>query len=107
MKPISWAGTLLIVLGALTLAYQGINYTRQKQVVELGSAHLTGETPERMPLPPILGGLAVVGGVVPLVVGAKNKPQPGSASPPGAIAGPSPTSQRRKNRNGGNDHEIS
>ncbi len=36
MKPISWLGILLIVLGALALVYQGINYTRQKQVVDVG-----------------------------------------------------------------------
>jgi hypothetical protein len=35
MKPISWAGILLIVLGALGLAYQGINYTREKNVVDM------------------------------------------------------------------------
>lgn len=73
MKPISWAGILLIVLGALALAYQGINYTRQKQVVDLGSLQVTTETHERIPLPPILGGLAVVGGIVLLIVGAKGK----------------------------------
>jgi drug/metabolite transporter (DMT)-like permease len=73
MKPISWLGILLIVLGVLALVYQGINYTRQKQVLDVGSIHLTAETHERIPLPPILGGLALVGGVVLLVVGAKGK----------------------------------
>jgi hypothetical protein len=73
MKPISWLGILLIVLGALVLAYQGINYTRQKQVLDLGSVHLTAETHERIPIPPILGGLALAGGVVLLVMGARNK----------------------------------
>lgn len=73
MKPISWVGILLIVLGALVLAYQGINYTRQKQVLDLGSVHLTAETHERISLPPILGGLALTGGVVLLVMGARNK----------------------------------
>jgi hypothetical protein len=73
MKPISWVGILLIVLGALVLAYQGINYTRQKQVLDFGSVHLTTETHERIPLPPILGGLALAGGVVLLVMGARNK----------------------------------
>ncbi|MGA8873685.1 MAG: hypothetical protein WA434_04855 [Candidatus Acidiferrales bacterium] len=73
MKPISWLGILLIVLGALALVYQGINYTRQKQVVDVGSIHLTAETHEHIPLPPIVGGLALVGGVVLLVVGAKGK----------------------------------
>ena len=59
MKPTSWVGILLIVLGALALAYQGINYTRQKKVLDVGSVHLTTETHERIPLPPILGGLAL------------------------------------------------
>jgi uncharacterized membrane protein len=74
MKPISWVGILLIVLGALVLAYQGINYTRQKKVLDVGSVHLTTETHERIPIPPILGGLALVGGVVLVVMGASNKP---------------------------------
>ncbi len=73
MKPISWVGIVLIVLGALVLAYQGINYTRQEKVLDVGSVHLTKETHERIPLPPILGGLAVVGGIALLVVGARNK----------------------------------
>ena len=73
MKTISWVGILLIVLGALVFAYQGINYTRQKKVLDLGSEHLTTETHERIPVPPILGGLALIGGVVLLVMGARNK----------------------------------
>jgi hypothetical protein len=43
MKPMSLVGILLIVLGALALAYQGINYTRQKKVLDVGSVHLTKE----------------------------------------------------------------
>ena len=73
MKSISWVGILLIVLGALVLAYQGINYTRQKKVLDVGSVHLTTETHEQIPIPPILGGLALVGGVILLVMGASNK----------------------------------
>ena len=74
MKPITSVGILLIVLGALVLAYQGINYTRQKKVLDVGSVHLTTETHQRIPIPPILGGLALVGGVALLVIGASNKP---------------------------------
>jgi hypothetical protein len=73
MKPVSGIGILLIVLGALALAYQGINYTRQKKVLDVRSVHLTTETHERIPLPPILGGLALAGGVVLLVMGTMNK----------------------------------
>jgi len=73
MKPVSWVGVVLIVLGALVFAYQGINYTREKKVLDVGSVHLTSETHERIPIPPIVGGLALVGGVVLLVMGAKSK----------------------------------
>jgi UDP-N-acetylmuramyl pentapeptide phosphotransferase/UDP-N-acetylglucosamine-1-phosphate transferase len=73
MKTITWIAIVLIVVGALVLAYQGINYTRQKDVVDMGSVHITKESHERIPIPPILGGLAVLGGVIMLVVGARNK----------------------------------
>lgn len=71
MKSISWLGILLIVLGALALVYQGISYTRQKNVLDVGSVHVTAETHQRIPLPPIVGGLALVGGVILLVMGTK------------------------------------
>jgi drug/metabolite transporter (DMT)-like permease len=73
MKPITWVGIVLIVLGVLVFVYQGINYTRQTKVLDVGSVHITTETHERLPLSPILGGLALAGGVVLLVVGARNK----------------------------------
>jgi hypothetical protein len=66
-----WAGIVLIVLGALALAYQGIDYTRQKDVVNVGSLHVTAESHEQIPVPPILGGLALVGGIVLLVMGTR------------------------------------
>jgi len=73
MKPIIWIGIVLIVLGGLVLAYQGINYTRDRNVLDVGSLHVTTKTQERIPLPPVFGGLAIVGGVVLLVMGASNK----------------------------------
>ena len=73
MKPIIWVGIVLIVLGALVLGYQGINYTREKKVLDVGSVHVTSETHERIPLPPIFGGLALVGGVVLVIMGARSK----------------------------------
>lgn len=73
MKPIIWVGILLVVLGGLALAYQGINYTRDRNVLNVGAVHVTSETQERIPLPPVFGGLAIIGGVVLLVMGAGNK----------------------------------
>jgi uncharacterized membrane protein len=71
MKPIIWVGILLIVLGGLALAYQGFNYTHHEQVMDVGPMHVTTETQDRVRIPPILGGLALVGGIVLLVVGSK------------------------------------
>jgi hypothetical protein len=71
MKPITWIGILLIVLGGLALAYQGFNYTRQEKVLDLGPIHATREDTERVSIPPILGGLALAGGIALLVAGAK------------------------------------
>jgi hypothetical protein len=71
MKPIMWAGLLLVVLGALALAYHGFNYTRQEKILDVGPIHATAEEHDRVSIPPALGGLALVGGIVLLVVGAK------------------------------------
>jgi len=73
MKPVTLAGILLVILGALALAYQGISYTRQEKILDVGPIHATAETHKRIPLPPILGGLMLVGGVGLLVMGARQK----------------------------------
>lgn len=71
MKPNIWVGILLAVLGALALAYQGFTYTHRERVVDVGSMHVTREDHDRVSIPPILGGLALVGGIALLVVGGK------------------------------------
>jgi len=71
MKPIVWVGILLIVFGGLALAYQGFSYTHQEKVLDLGPIHATAEKQEHVSIPPILGGLALVGGIVLLVAGSK------------------------------------
>jgi hypothetical protein len=73
MKSITLLGILLVVLGVLALAYQGVSYTRQEKVLDIGPIHATKETQEHIPLPPIVGGLALAAGAVLLVIGAKQK----------------------------------
>lgn len=73
MKPITWIGIALIILGALALGYQGINYTRKETLVDIGPIHATTETRDRIPLPPIVGGLALVGGAALLIAGTRKK----------------------------------
>jgi hypothetical protein len=71
MKVASLVGILLIVVGIIGLAYGGITYTRKEKVVDIGPIQATAEKHERIPLPPIVGGLALAAGVVLLVAGAK------------------------------------
>ena len=71
MKSTSIAGILLVVLGALALAYQGITYTRRERVLDVGPIHATKDTERTIPLPPILGGVAILGGIGLLVAGAR------------------------------------
>jgi hypothetical protein len=71
MKPISIAGIVLVVIGALALAYQGFSYTRHEHVMDVGPMHVTTETKDRIPIPPIFGGIALVGGIAMMVAGGK------------------------------------
>jgi len=71
MKTNTLIGIILIVLGIVAFAYQGITYTTREKVVDLGPIQVTSETTKTLPLPPILGGIALVGGIVVLVMGNK------------------------------------
>jgi uncharacterized membrane protein YidH (DUF202 family) len=64
-------GIVLIVLGVLALAYGGITYTHQKKVVDLGPIQASKKETSTVPLPPILGVVAILGGGVLLVKGKK------------------------------------
>ncbi|MCX6561533.1 MAG: DUF3185 domain-containing protein [Candidatus Aminicenantes bacterium] len=56
-------GIILIVLGVLALAYQGIQYTSREKVVDIGPIKVTADEKKTIPLPPIVGGLALIGGI--------------------------------------------
>jgi len=71
MKPAMMIGILLIVLGGLALAYQGFNYTKQEKVLDIGPIHATAEEQKHVAIPPILGGLALVGGILLVVAGSR------------------------------------
>jgi hypothetical protein len=71
MRTYTLLGIILIVVGVVAFAYQGITYTTREKVVDLGPMHMTAERTRTLPLPPIVGALALVGGIVLLVTGSK------------------------------------
>jgi uncharacterized membrane protein YidH (DUF202 family) len=71
MKTNSLIGIILIVIGIVALAYQGITYTTREKVVDLGPIQVTADKTKTLPLPPIIGGIALVGGIVLLIMGNK------------------------------------
>lgn len=73
MKTMTIAGIVLIVLGVVALAYQGITYTTRETVVDLGPLKATAERERTFPLPPIVGGAAVLAGVALAIAGARKK----------------------------------
>jgi hypothetical protein len=68
MSPTRIVGLLLIVLGFLALALGSISWTHDKTVVDAGPLQITTQEHERLPLPPIAGGAAIVVGLVLLVL---------------------------------------
>jgi hypothetical protein len=64
-------GIVLIVVGILALAYGGFTYTHEKKVVDLGPIQASKKETSTVPLPPILGVVAVVGGGILLFTGKK------------------------------------
>ncbi len=69
MKTNQLLGVVLIVLGVVAFAYQGITYTTREKAINLGPLQVTTERTRRLPLPPIVGAVALVGGIVLLVSG--------------------------------------
>lgn len=62
-------GIALIMLGVVAFAYQGITYTSREKVIDVGPLQATIDKQETIPLSPLVGGMALVGGIVLLIVG--------------------------------------
>jgi len=71
MKANTLIAVLLIAIGIVAFAYQGITYTTKEKVVDLGPIQVTAEKTKTLPLPPIVGAIALVGGIVLLIKGNK------------------------------------
>ena len=65
-------GIFLIILGIVTLTYQGITYTTREKVLQIGPLEATKKTEKTIPLPPLLGGIALGAGILLIIIGSKN-----------------------------------
>lgn len=64
-------GVILIVLGLFGLAWGGFTYTTREKVVDIGPIHATRDETHNIPLPPVAGAAALIGGIALLVAGRK------------------------------------
>lgn len=73
MRGSTIAGIVLIVVGVLVFAYGGFSYTSREKVLDVGPIEATAERQKTVPVPPIVGGAAVIGGIALLVLGARKR----------------------------------
>jgi uncharacterized membrane protein YidH (DUF202 family) len=71
MKPAGIIGIILIVVGVVALALGGISYTKREKVINAGPLQVSADREKTIPLPPILGGICLVGGIVLVIVGSR------------------------------------
>lgn len=64
-------GLILIALGLFGLAWGGFTYTTREKVVDIGPIHATRDQTHTVPLPPIAGALALIGGIALLATAVK------------------------------------
>ncbi|MGK2943220.1 MAG: DUF3185 domain-containing protein [Desulfuromonadales bacterium] len=71
MKPYTLIGIILIVVAVAAFGYQGISYTSREKVIDLGPLQMTAEKTNTIPLSPIVGVVALIGGLVLLIGGSR------------------------------------
>lgn len=71
MKPTGIVGIILIIAGVIALIYGGITYTTHKTLFKAGPVEASAKTHKTIPMPPVLGGVLLIGGIVLVAVGTK------------------------------------
>ena len=72
MKPLSIAGLVLVVLGAIALVYGGISFTSRDTVVDAGPIQISADRKHGVPIPPVAGALAIAAGIALFLKGRKS-----------------------------------
>jgi uncharacterized membrane protein YidH (DUF202 family) len=71
MKPAGIVGIILIAIGIIALAYGGVSYTTREKVIDAGPLQVSADRQKTIPLPPVLGGICLVGGIILVLAGNK------------------------------------
>lgn len=71
MKPVGIIGIILIAIGIIALAYGGFSYTTREKVIDAGPLQVSADRHKTIPLPPLLGGICLVGGIILVLAGNK------------------------------------
>ena len=71
MRPAGIVGIILIIIGVIAFAVGGISYTKREKVIDAGPLQVSADKEKTIPLPPVLGGICLVGGIVLVIVGAR------------------------------------
>lgn len=73
MKPATIIGIILILIGIVGFAIGGFSFHHEKKDVDLGPIQVSHEKKETVPIPPILSGIALIGGIGLVIAGARSK----------------------------------
>lgn len=68
LKTNALLGIIFIIIGISALAYQGITYTTREKVIDFGPIQVSADKTRTVPITPIVGGIALIGGIVLLVM---------------------------------------
>jgi hypothetical protein len=71
MRPAGIVGIILIIIGVIAFAMGGISYTKREKVIDAGPLQISADKEKTIPLPPVLGGICLVGGIVLVIVGTR------------------------------------
>ena len=71
MRPAGIVGIILIIIGVIAFAVGGISYTKREKVIDAGPLQVSADREKTIPLPPVLGGICLVGGIVLVIVGSR------------------------------------
>lgn len=73
MKAATIIGIILVLLGIVALIFGGFSFVQEETVIELGPLDVQAEERETIPLPPILGAISLIGGILLIASGSRNR----------------------------------